>query len=81
MSHSPKGLCDMELGMKLLFPQLVKEFTEFYGARGFITVFKKLATRPYPEPDKSSPRPPCFWKIHLNIRNILPFTLRFHEDT
>jgi hypothetical protein len=35
--------------------QLLKNFPIFYGTRRFITVFTRVLTGPYPEPDQSSP--------------------------
>jgi hypothetical protein len=54
--------CCKVLLEKLTVSQLVKKFPTFYGTRMFITVFKALATCPYPEPDQSSP---CFPIPHL----------------
>ena len=48
--------------------QLVKNFTEFYGTRRFITAFTKARHISYPEPDQASPYPPFhFLKILVNI--------------
>ena len=48
--------------------QLVKNFTEFYGTRRFITSFTKARYLSYPEPDKTSPRSSFhFLKIRFNI--------------
>jgi hypothetical protein len=49
---------------KLTNIQLVKKFPAFYGTRRFITAFTKHATRPYSEPDLSSPRAqPTSWRF------------------
>ena len=46
---------------KLIFSQLVKKFSAFYGTRMFITTFISARHLPYPEPDQSSPcSPPPF---------------------
>jgi hypothetical protein len=37
--------------------QLFRKLPVFYGTRRFVTVFKKPANDPYPEPDESSPHP------------------------
>jgi len=52
---------------RLIIIQLVQEFPAFYVTQRFITVF--TATRPYPEPDESSPQlsPTLFSKIHSKI--------------
>ena len=50
--------CNTVLLQKLTGSQLVKKFASFYGTRMFITAFTSAATRPYPKPDKSSPRRP-----------------------
>jgi hypothetical protein len=49
MQHSPSK--------KLIVAQLVKKFSAFHENLRFITVFTKLATELYPEPDESSPYP------------------------
>jgi hypothetical protein len=41
--------------------QLVKKFTVFYETQNLITVFKKTATGPYPEPHESSPHLPTLF--------------------
>ena len=37
--------------------QSVKKFPAFHGTRKFITAFTSAPICPYPEPDRSSPRP------------------------
>jgi hypothetical protein len=39
---------------KLIVFQLEKKFPALYGTRGFITVFTRALTGPYPEPDESN---------------------------
>jgi hypothetical protein len=41
--------------VKKFLAQLVKKLPAFYGTRRFITVFRRPALGPYPEPDESIP--------------------------
>jgi len=41
---------------KLIVTQLVKEFSDFYGTRRFITASQEHDNCPYPEPDASIPQ-------------------------
>ena len=46
-----------DLPVKLLVPQILKECPAFDITHKFVTVFTTAATSPYPEANKSSPRP------------------------